>query len=53
VKRLPLRAHRERWGLFLMERAERLEVGSGALERKIRSNYFHDVIRRCDLFDVL
>src|SRR5436190_4356607 len=53
VKRLALRAHRERWGLFLMKGAERLKVGSGALERKIRSDHFNDVIRRRDLFDVL
>ena len=35
VKRLALRAHRERWGLFLMKGAERLKIGSRAFQGKI------------------
>src|SRR5205823_8998382 len=46
VKGLALWADRERWGLFLMKGAERLKGGSGAFERKIRSDHFNDVIRR-------
>ena len=53
VKRLPLRLDRERWRLFLMKRTERLEIRAGALQRKIRSDHFHDVIRARDLLDCL
>src|SRR5664279_2301642 len=53
MKRLPLRADREGGRLFLMERAERLEVRAGAFEGKVRADHFDDVVRRCDLFDIL
>jgi len=34
-----------------MKRAERLEISSRALERKIRTNHFDDVVRSSDLLD--
>ena len=51
MKRLPARTHHERRRLFLMKGAERLEIGSRAFQRKIRTNYFDDIVRGRDLLD--
>ena len=53
MERLPPRAHHERRRFFLMKRAERLEIRSRALQWKIRTDYFDDVVRGGDLFDCL
>ena|SRR6266404_3827773 len=53
VERLPARTHRERRRFLLMKGAERLEVRSRALERKIRADHFDNVIRGSDLLDCL
>ena len=49
MERLPLRADVERWRFFLMKWAERFEICARALQRKIRTNYFDDIVRRGDL----
>jgi hypothetical protein len=51
VERLTLRTDMKRRCLFLMKRTERLEICPGALERKIRADYFDDVVRRRDLLN--
>ena len=51
MKRLPARTHHERRRLFLMKGAERLEIGSRAFQRKIRTNYFDDIVRGRNLLD--
>src|SRR5947209_5975171 len=51
VKCLPLRIDVKRWRLLLMKRAKRFEIRSRALQRKIRSNNFDDIVCSCDLFD--
>ena len=51
VKRLPLRVDVKRRRLFLMKRAERLEIRAGSFHWKIRTDYLDDVVRRCDLFN--
>ena len=53
VKSLALRTDGKRRRFFLMKRAERLEGRASALERKIRADHFDDVVRRCDLLDIL
>src|SRR4029434_7456197 len=45
VKGLPARADHERRRFLLMKRAERLEICSGAFERKIRADHFDNIIR--------
>src|SRR3954453_5099590 len=49
VKRLPVRIHMKRRRLLLVKRAEGLEVGPGAPERKVTPNDVHDVVGRSDL----
>ena len=51
MKRLALRTNVKRWGLFLVERAQRLEIRAGAPQRKIRANHLDDIVRRGDLLD--
>src|SRR5437763_13457471 len=53
MKCLPARAHRERRRFLLMKRTERLKIYSRAFERKIRADYFDDVVRGGDLLDCL
>ena len=48
---LPRGVHMEGWGLLLMERAERTEARSRALERKIRADQINDVVRIADALD--
>jgi membrane-bound serine protease (ClpP class) len=51
MKGLPARADHERWRFLLVEWAERLEICSGAFERKIGTDYFDDIIRSSNLLD--
>jgi hypothetical protein len=51
VKSLPARADRKRRRFFLMKWAERLEIYPGAFERKIRADYFYDIVRGSNLLD--
>src|SRR5262249_57526068 len=51
MKCLPTRPHHERRRFFLMKRAESLEIGSRAFQRKIRGNHFDDIVRASDLLD--
>src|SRR5205085_4750099 len=51
MKRLTLRAHVKRGRFLLMERAERLEIGARAFERKVGTNHFDNIISRGDLLD--
>jgi hypothetical protein len=51
MKRLAARTHHERRRLFLMKGAERLEIRSCAFQGKIRTNYFHNIVRGGDLLD--
>src|SRR6266496_2152106 len=51
VKSLSLRTHMERWRFLLMKWAKRLEIRPRAFERKVRADYFDDVVRGCDLLD--
>src|SRR5205814_8074159 len=53
VERLSLRTDYEGRRFFLMERAERFVISTGALKRKIRADYFDDIVRSCDLFNCL
>src|SRR4051794_16000669 len=50
MKRLPLWINCERGCFFLMKRAERLESGSGAFQREVRTDDLDDVIRGRNLF---
>src|ERR1043166_412299 len=51
VKGLPARADHERRRFLLMKWAERLEICSGAFERKIRAYHFDNIIRGSNLLD--
>src|SRR4051812_27354053 len=53
VKSLPARTDGERRRFLLMKWAERLEIRSRTLERKIRAYHLNDVVRGSDLLDVL
>jgi hypothetical protein len=53
VEGLPLGTDMKRRGLFLMERAKRLEIRAGASQRKIGADYLDYVVGRSDLFDCL
>src|SRR5436309_3240396 len=51
VKSLPARADRKRRRFLLMKWAQRLEIYPGAFERKIRADYFYDIVRGSNLLD--
>src|SRR3954462_6677182 len=51
MKCLPSRTYQKGGCFLLMKRAERLEIRSGALQRKIRTDNIDDVVLSGDLFD--
>ena len=51
LKSLPARADHEGRRLFLMKRAERLEIRSRAFHGEIRTDHFDNVIPSSDLLD--
>ena len=51
VEGLPARADDEGRRFLPMKGAERLEICSGALERKIRTDHFYNVVRGSNLLD--
>jgi hypothetical protein len=51
MKGLSARADHERRRFLLMKWAERLEICSCALERKIRADHFDNIVRGSNLLD--
>src|SRR4029450_10475758 len=51
MKGLAARADYERRSFLLMKWAERFEIYPGAFERKIRADYFYDIVRGSNLLD--
>ncbi len=53
VESLPLWTDVKRRRLFLVKRTKRLEIRARAFQWKIGADHLDDVVRRCDLLDVL
>jgi hypothetical protein len=51
MKGLPARADHKRRRFLLMKWAERLEICSGAFERKVRPDHIYDIVRGSNLLD--